>query len=141
MKNHPNLISSLTLASCLAILSVPAVADRNDCGMGAFQMESSPQHEKRVHNALNLTTQQEGAWQKYLQSLRQQPSGGQSGKRADWATLSAPERAEQVLEASKKNQEHMAQQVSGMKTFYATLSPEQQKTFDKLHGGQQSDQH
>lgn len=138
MRNGFRPAPALLLAAAMA-LPAAALAAANDCGANAFQIDTSPQHEKRLHDALNLTPQQEGAWQKYVQSLHQQPAG-QSGKRADWATLSAPERAQASLDATKRQEEYMTQMVGGMKTFYGTLNPAQQKTFDRFHGGQQSDQ-
>ena len=36
-----------------------------------------------------------------------------------------------MLDYSRKHQERMAQHVTALKTFYATLTPEQQKVFDE----------
>jgi len=40
-----------------------------------------------------------------------------------------------MLEMSKQHQAYMAERLEAMKTFYAVLTPEQQKVFDAHHAG------
>ncbi|MDE2442508.1 MAG: Spy/CpxP family protein refolding chaperone, partial [Betaproteobacteria bacterium] len=47
------------------------------------------------------------------------------------AKLTAPERADKMLEIQKQHQEAMSKHVAAMKDFYAQLTPEQKKVFDE----------
>lgn len=144
MNNHHNLISSLIIGCSIAALALNASAQSVDCGprgpMGNWEKfheqrgERMQQHQKRLHDALKLTPDQEGAWKKFVDS-NQPPARTERGEPGDWAKLPAPERAEKMLEFAKKRQERMAEHVAALKTFYAVLTPEQQKTFDEFHAG------
>jgi Spy/CpxP family protein refolding chaperone len=77
--------SSLLLASSLGTLAAPAVAAPQDCGPAgmrgawAYRGERMAQHHQRLHDALKLTPEQEGAWKKLMDS--QHPMAGmQPGK-------------------------------------------------------------
>ena len=50
------------------------------------------------------------------------------------AKLTSPERMEIMVERMKERENQMAAQLNALKTFYATLSPEQQKIFDAETG-------
>ena len=64
----------------------------------------------------------------------EKPRPAQSGSEAeDWTKLKAPERAEKMLELSKARQVVMAEHVAALKTFYALLTPKQQKIFEEQH--------
>lgn len=89
------------------------------------------EHHARLKAALQLTPAQESAWQQYLQS---RPSPATAAKdRGQWQALSAPERMEQQLAARKARDSQMTAHLDALKSFYATLSPEQQRTFDAQH--------
>ena len=51
----------------------------------------------------------------------------------DWRSLPTPERAERMLTRMKAHEAQMSAHVDALKTFYATLTPEQKKTFDAAH--------
>lgn len=134
-----SIVAALVLGTSAAVLSVPSFAHRGDC-MGDGPMggkmadgrfaERMQQHQQRLHDALKLTPQQEGAWRKFQES---HPFAG-SAKRpapADMAKLTAPERAEKMLDMQKQHQEAMSMHVNAMKDFYAQLTPEQKKVFDE----------
>lgn len=131
MTKNRILVASLLLAA----LTSPAMAQRGDCGpmrTDPFSAQpDSPQKQKQVHDALKLAPEQETAWKKFAES---HPAGG-AGKAVDWASLSAPERAEQRLDALKREEQRLSEYVAAMKAFYAVLNPEQKKTFDQFHGG------
>lgn len=50
--------------------------------------------------------------------------------RDEFASLAIPERLDRMQAMAEKRQARMAERASAVKTFYAQLSPEQQKVFD-----------
>ena len=96
--------------------------------------ERMNQHAKRMHDALKITPAQEGAWQAYLSTLKaNMPQPGQFD-RAAFKNLPAPERMEKRIEMAKSHITRMENNLAATKTFYATLTPEQQKLFDEKAG-------
>lgn len=81
-----------------------------------------------LHEKLKLTASQEAAWKTYAAAatpdIRMRPD------RAAWAALTAPERMEKMLAKMQEREAHMTRHLAAMKTFYAVLSPEQQKVFN-----------
>lgn len=132
------LIPSLLLATGLgAFLAAPSFADGGCGGMGGSHhgeqhAKHQEAHHKMLHDALKLTAEQEPGWKKLMESEQHKPSTAQP---VDWAKLTAPQRAEKMLEFSKARQEQMGEHVAALKVFYATLTTEQQKTFDDFHSG------
>ena len=91
-------------------------------------------HAKRVHDALKITAAQEGAWQAYLSALKSNmPQRGQFD-RASFKTMPAPERMEKRIEMAKSHLSRIESNLAATKTFYAVLTPEQQKLFDEKAG-------
>ena len=89
------------------------------------------QRHQQLHAALKLTTEQEPGWEKLVASEQPTPQAGIDPPE-NWSRLSTPERADKMLELSKAHQAHFAEHVAALKTFYATLSPTQKKTFDEF---------
>ncbi|MGV0952340.1 MAG: Spy/CpxP family protein refolding chaperone [Azonexus sp.] len=90
------------------------------------------QRHQQLHDALKLSAEQEPGWKKFAESEQLKPPPG-IDQPEDWSKLSTPERAEKILELSKMHQAHMAEHVAALKAFYATLTPEQKKTFEEFH--------
>lgn len=137
-KNARMHLAAMLFGIGAALAAAPSFAHcGGDMGMGPMgghargdMVERMKQHQQRVHDALKLTPQQQGAWTKFQEShpfmradLRPDP--------AELAKLSAPERAEKMLERQKQHQEAMTQHVAALKEFYGQLTPEQQKIFDE----------
>lgn len=100
----------------------------------AKRAEHMAQRQQKLHDALKLTAAQETAWNTYIAAVKPATPIGRAD-RASFKDLPAPERMEKMLELQK---EHLAKQEShleALKTFYAVLTPEQQKTFDKATAG------
>lgn len=96
--------------------------------------ERMDQHAKRLHDALKITPAQEGAWQAYLSALKSNmPQRGQF-ERAAFKDMPAPERMEKRIEMAKNHIARMEANLAATKTFYAALTPEQQKLFDEKAG-------
>lgn len=100
----------------------------------AKMQEHMDQRAKRMHDALKITPAQEGAWQTYLSALKaNMPQRGQFD-RAAFKQMPAPERMEKRIEMSRNHITRMESNLAATKTFYAQLSPEQQKLFDEKAG-------
>jgi len=143
MNLYRKLIPSLLLAAGLGALTAPVFADAGCGAMGGHDYrhghysKNMEQHEKKLHETLKLTAEQEPAWKKLIES-EQAMHPAKSAKREDWSKLSAPERADKMLELSKARQERMSEHVVALKAFYATLTPAQQKSFEDFHAGARS---
>ena len=82
---------------------------------------------------LKLAPEQEAAWSAFVARTAPQPRmmGGKNGvQREDWSKLTTPERLDKMLARHAERSEQMTKRIEATKSFYATLSPEQQKTFD-----------
>lgn len=89
---------------------------------------------------LKLTPAQESAWTAYAASM--QPPAGMGmrhtdAQRAEMDKLSAPERVDKMramrTERMTQMNAEMDKRGNATKTFYAALTPEQQKVFDAEH--------
>lgn len=145
MRNTSKLLAALMMALGLGTVAMPSHAyggmgGKMDCSPmergGKFEerrAERMQQKQQQLHDALKLNADQEVAWKKFSETRPGPMRGGM--QREEMQKLNAPERAEKMLEFSKQQQERMTAHVAALKTFYATLTPEQQKTFDGFHAG------
>ena len=95
-------------------------------------------HVEALKAKLKITPAQEGAWTTFTAAL--QPTEKMEHKRPDRAEmdkLTTPERIDKMRELRKQHigdmQAAMDKRDDAIKTFYAVLSPEQQKVFDTEH--------
>lgn len=88
---------------------------------------------------LKITPAQEGAWTAFSAAMQPPVRGARltPEQRAEFDKLSTPERIDKMraLRTQRMGERSAAMDQRGeaIKTFYATLSPEQQKTFDAEH--------
>ena len=129
----------LLLGATAALAAAPSFAWNGACpgsGPGGARpvdgrfAERMKMHQQRLHDALKLTPQQEAAWNRFQESHPLARGGQPPASRDNFAQLTAPERAEKMLEWQKQHQDAMSQHVNALKDFYGQLTPEQQKTFD-----------
>ena len=100
----------------------------------AKRAEHFQARQQKLHDALKLTAAQETAWQTYIAAIQpKQPVG--RADRASFKDLPAPQRMEKWLEFSKVRLQEQENHLAALKTFYATLTPEQQKIFDQQARG------
>ncbi|MBS4097980.1 MAG: Spy/CpxP family protein refolding chaperone [Sulfuricella sp.] len=90
-----------------------------------------------LHDKLALKEDQEAAWKAFAEQIKP----GEQAARPDWKALSqltAPERMEKMLSFMKDRETKMSSHLAALKTFYAVLTPAQQKIFDEQfsHHGQ-----
>lgn len=84
-----------------------------------------------LHDKLNLRGDQEAAWSEFVAATTPPARPNIAERRAEFANLTAPERAQKMLDHMKLRESTMSKHVDALKTFYAQLSNEQQKTFDE----------
>lgn len=138
MKSYRKTARSLFLAVGLgAFVAGPALADpgwtQND-EHRARHAKMQEQRYQHLHDTLKLTTEQEPAWSRLIQSDPAKPAGN-GGRTENWAKLTVLERAEKMLELSQARQQQMVEHIARLKAFYAVLTPDQQKTFEDFHAG------
>jgi len=103
--------------------------------------ERMARHQAELKAKLKITPAQEGAWSAFTAAM--QPPANMMGQRpgadqhAELAKLPTPERIDRMraLRTERMNamNTEMDKRAAAVKTFYAALSPEQQKTFDAEH--------
>jgi Spy/CpxP family protein refolding chaperone len=102
--------------------------------------EKMAQHHAMLHEKLKLSAAQEPAWTAFGASMSSGAKPGERPARIDRAALqqmSAPERMEARIAMSKERISRQETHLTALKTFYATLTPEQQKVFDdNMRGGE-----
>jgi hypothetical protein len=101
----------------------------------AKRMERMQEHHAKrlaaLKDKLKLTSAQEGAWSTF--TAASQPPAGQRPPRmdrAEFAKLTTPERLERMQTRQAERSAMFAKRADATKTFYAALTPDQQKTFD-----------
>ena len=95
-------------------------------------------HQAELKAKLKITASQEGAWNTFTAAM--QPPAHKwdkrdmEARRAEFAKLTTPERIDKMHELRTQRMTEMnaamAKRSDATKAFYATLSPEQKKTFD-----------
>jgi hypothetical protein len=88
---------------------------------------------------LRLDASQEGAWNNFTAAQQRpaRPAGQARMDRAEFAKLPTPQRLEHMQARQAERSARFAQRIEATRSFYAALSPEQQKTFDAetIHAG------
>jgi Spy/CpxP family protein refolding chaperone len=141
------LLVSALLTSGAGFLAAPAIAAPRDCGSATehrdfleHRAERLEQEQKKLHEVLKLTANQESAW-KALVAAESPAAKAELWNRDEWAKLSTPEREEKRLEQAKAHQQRLSEHLAALKDFYAVLTPEQKKTFDEFHSSRRAGKH
>ncbi len=111
----------------------PSMGEQSRHGDGKFDARMKEHMAKRqaeLHDKLKLTANQEAGWKTFTAAMTPTDMGKRPD-RAEWDKLSAPERMEKRLDMMKQGEAHMTTRLAATKTFYATLTPEQQKVFNE----------
>lgn len=92
---------------------------------------------------LKLTPEQEPAWNAFIARTQPQAAPERQAPREDWSKLTTPQRLDRMQAEKTRRDAALAQRVEGIKSFYASLNPEQQKVFDskRLGGFQRAGMH
>lgn len=159
--NRPASLNSLVLAGLLATVGASATAQTPPAApAGSPPAAGKPagphegrmarhdpakmqamiaKHQAELKAKLKITPAQEGAWTSYTAAMQPPAHGARPTpeQRAEFDKLTTPQRIDKMKELRTQ---HMAEMNAAMdkrgeatKTFYAVLTPEQQKTFDTEH--------
>lgn len=140
-------LAAVLATSALAVLAQPAGGPppEGSPGMQQHAPEHRAQRQERMkaHMAqraaelkaeLKLSPEQEGSWNAYLAAMK--PSAPRAWpKREDLAKLSTPERLDKMRELRQQREEEFDKRDAATRSFYSSLSAEQQKTFDARTAG------
>ena len=117
--------------------------DCNGMSMMPGNMKMDPvaranKHLSDLKAKLNLTADQQPAWQAFSDHVNDQARKMMSmcdmmKNNALPMAKTAPEQMARMADIMKERSENMAKMADAVKTFYATLTPEQQATLDKMH--------
>lgn len=142
--NQKTLILALAAAGSI-VISAPIFA-QGPAMPEAEQAQKSEQMQKRMHDRmekhqammhdqLKITAEQEGAWKTFVEATKHNMQDRKQARpdRKQMEAMSAPAMMELRLERAKEHLGMMQKHVEAVKTFYAVLTPEQQKTFDQAH--------
>ena len=88
------------------------------------------EHQAQLKTTLKITAAQEPAWNAYVAGTAHTPRMGHQAKGEDWSKLTTPQRLDKMQAHKAERDAQMSKRVDAVKTFYAALTPEQQKVFD-----------
>lgn len=91
--------------------------------------ERMAQKVEKLKAQLQLTEAQQAEWTRYREALQPAPRA-QRPDRESFAKLTTPERLDRMRQLRTEHSAKADQRAEATKAFYATLTPEQQKTFD-----------
>ena len=92
--------------------------------------EHRAQHLAALKQKLALNASQEGAWQSFAGAQQPPARPPHRMDRAEFAKLTTPQRLDQMQKRQAERAERFAARASATRTFYAALTPDQQKVFD-----------
>ena len=139
----PLLIAAVLAAGSLSAYAQPAGAPHG-AAMGQHQrmdpakmQEMMAKRQADLKAQLKLTAAQEPAWNAFIASM--QPPAGMAQRmdpaarkkmHEEMAALTTPQRIDRMSAMKAERDAAMAKRHDATKTFYAALTPEQQKVFD-----------
>lgn len=109
----------------------------NPARMAEMQERRSERHAQRMERLkaeLKITTAQEPAWNAFVARTAHDPRQ-RMGTAEDWSKLTTPQRLEKMQALHNERNAEMTKRIDATKSFYAQLTPEQQKAFDAQGGG------
>lgn len=99
--------------------------------MKEHSKEGMEKRQAHMHDQLKITAAQEPAWKAFTEATKRDDNDKPHDKKA-MEELSAPARMEMMMNHDQERLAMMQKHLGALKTFYAVLTPEQQKTFDKM---------
>jgi periplasmic protein CpxP/Spy len=116
-------------------------------GMMSGDMKRDPvaraqKHLSELNAKLNLTADQQPAWKTFSEQVNDQAKNmvamrdQMKGNFQSMPKKTAPERMAKMADLMNDRAQNMARMADAVKTFYATLTAEQQATFDKMQMSQ-----
>ena len=87
-------------------------------------------HLANLKAKLKITAEQETAWNSFTDAIKPPATPPQHPDHAEWAKLTTPERIDRMQAMHSARAAEMSKRADATKTFYAALTPDQQKVFD-----------
>src|SRR5215469_12621989 len=105
-------------------------------GVAAAQTQAGAQPGpslQQLHSDLQLNPSQEDAWNAFRQAYQVDPREIARQRQADSsvAGLTGPQRMDLAISTAERELDGLRRRGDALKAFYATLSPQQQKVFDR----------
>lgn len=121
--------SSFAVSSATGKMDCAAKHDQHGQKSHAERMEQRAKHRVALKAKLNLTAQQEAAWNTFTAERQAQtaPSGDRQARREAFAKLTMPQRLDKMMEMAEMRRAKMLERTQATKAFYAQLTPEQQR--------------
>jgi Spy/CpxP family protein refolding chaperone len=123
----------MIVAAVSALAATPLLANA-ECKHGhwdkSWRGEFMEKRQNVLHDKLALSASQQSAWDNFI--LMSKP--GERPAKSEWSELSklsTPDRLDHMLVRMKERQQEMESRAKSVKSFYAQLTPEQQKIFDE----------
>lgn len=88
---------------------------------------------ERLKTLLQITPAQEAAFKAYAARTEPTPPKAPAAQQ-DWSKLTTPQRLEQMQALHNERSAEMSKRIEATKSFYAQLTPAQQKAFDLQSG-------
>jgi len=136
------LLAGLSAAALIMGASAAAMAQAQPPGpppAGAWKEHAERRGAERIHalhDLLNIHPDQETAFQAFVAAIRphhhDEAGPPAAPTEADQAALTTPQRLDRVAAMISKRQAVFQARADATRTFYAALSPEQQRAFDAL---------
>lgn len=124
---YHRIFQTMLVALGLALASVTVYANQ-DWGHKHDSSARFEKHMSMLHDSLKLTKDQEAAWNEFTGKMKPVPI--EKHDRQDWMHMSAPDRLDHALDRLKARETELAGRAAAVRTFYAVLTPDQQKIFD-----------
>ncbi|MFM6985395.1 MAG: Spy/CpxP family protein refolding chaperone [Hydrogenophaga sp.] len=102
----------------------------------AWQERLQAHHRRHLEDlkaALRLSPEQAAAWSAFV--VRTEPQPPQAGALMHRRDMTTPQRLEAMQALHAEHSARMARHIDATRSFYAQLTPEQQKSFDAHTGG------
>lgn len=102
----------------------------NDPKREAHRAERHQKHLNDMKVFLQLQASQEAAWTAFESVMKQPMKRHMAAVPADMEKMSTPERIDKMMAVKAERDAEIAKRMNASKTFYAALTPAQQKVFD-----------
>jgi Spy/CpxP family protein refolding chaperone len=117
--------------------SPPAAGERGQDHRRMFE-NMRARRQQRLHDLLQIRADQDGAFHAFLTALTppdradKAHRGPRGDEGPDAKPMTTPERLDKMAARMAERQQRFQQLASATKTFYAALTPSQQKVFDEM---------
>ena len=102
----------------------------NDAKRESRRAERHQKHLNEMKVFLQLQPTQEAAWNSFETAMKSPMNRPVTPSPADIEKMSAPERIDKMMALKAERDTEITKRMNASKTFYATLTPAQQKVFD-----------